>query len=226
MNAGELKSTNALRPKSTHQMYVTAGLDSKLSSFRFPRIWPQQWIKIQSKSINNHQEAGTAVPASWWLFHGRLERNKAAGKTFHFVWSVSIGYHMNGGNVRKSENKTEKRENGSVLECLEQKKAGTHLALVQRGMQTVRNDFGFFSISDSSLLRAKARGLGGDSEDCCLSVTESTRGTVPFCCVCMSRGYRIELFINMLRSIDKSQHWNKGRASRATLLPVPKCSLQ
>ena len=38
MNAGELKSTNALRPKSTHQMYVTAGLDSKLSSFRFPRI--------------------------------------------------------------------------------------------------------------------------------------------------------------------------------------------
>ena len=72
---------------------------------------------------------------------------------------------MNGGNVRKSENKTEKRENGSVLECLEQKKAGTHLALVQRGMQTVRNDFGFFSISDSSLLRAKARGLGGDSED-------------------------------------------------------------
>ena len=96
---------------------------------------------------------------------------------------------MNGGNVRKSENKTEKRENGSVLECLEQKKAGTHLALVQRGMQTVRNDFGFFSISDSSLLRAKASGLGGDSEDCCLSVTESTRGTVPFCCVCMYGGF-------------------------------------
>ena len=92
------------------------------------------------------------------------------------------------------------------MEYLEQKKAGTHLPLVQRGMQTVRNDYGFFSISDISLLRAKASGFGGSSEDCCLSVTESTRGTVPFCCVCMSRGYRIELFINMLRSIDKSQH--------------------
>ena len=72
---------------------------------------------------------------------------------------------------------------------LEQKKAGTHLPLVQRGMQTIRNDYGFFSISDISLLRAKASGLGGDSEDCCLSVTESTRGTVPFCCVCMYGGF-------------------------------------
>ena len=62
---------------------------------------------------------------------------------------------------------------------------------------------GVFSISDSSLLRAKASGLGGNSEDCCLSVTESTRETVPFCCVCMSRGDRTELFKNRLKSIRK-----------------------
>ena len=42
---------------------------------------------------------------------------------------------------RKSE---KNRKNGLILGCLEQKKAGTHLPLVQRGMQTVRNDFGFF----------------------------------------------------------------------------------
>ena len=42
---------------------------------------------------------------------------------------------------RKSE---KNQKNGLILEYLEQKKAGTHLPLVQRGMQTVRNDFGFF----------------------------------------------------------------------------------
>ena len=65
----------------------------------------------------------------------------------------------------KSEEETEKRENGSILECLVQKKLDAPLTLVKRGIQTVRNDWGDFSISDISLLRAKASGLGGDSED-------------------------------------------------------------
>ena len=86
------------------------------------------------------------------------------------------------------------------------KESGNSFAACQAGDADRTERFWLFSISDISLLRAKASGLGGNSEDCCLSVTESTRGTVPFCCVCMSRGYRIELFINMLRSIDKSQH--------------------
>ena len=86
------------------------------------------------------------------------------------------------------------------------KKAEPIWRLSSGGYRPYGTIMGVFSISDISLLRAKASGLGGNSEDCCLSVTESTRGTVPFCCVCMSRGYRIELFINMLRSIDKSQH--------------------
>ena len=91
--------------------------------------------------------------------------------------------------VKCTEKVKRNRKNGSILGCLERKKAGTPLTLVKRGMQTVRNDCGFFSISDSSLLRAKRRALGGNSEDCSLSVTESTRGTVPFCCVCMYGGF-------------------------------------
>ena len=80
------------------------------------------------------------------------------------------------------------------------------LPLGQQRMQPVRNDRGVFFFKGISLFRAKESDLSGSSEDGCLSVTESTRGIVPFCCVCMSRANRIELFINMLRSIGKTQH--------------------
>ena len=86
---------------------------------------------------------------------------------------------------RKSE-KTGKRINFGIFGA---KESGNPFAACPAGDADRTERFWLFTISDISLLRAKASGLGGNSEDCCLSVTESTRGTIPFCCVCMYGGF-------------------------------------
>ena len=141
---------------------------------------------MRDKSINNHQEAETAVPASWWLCHGSSERNKVASETVPLclVCLRWLSYER----VKCTKKVKRKRKNGKTDQfwnVWSKRKREPIWRLSSGGYRPYGTKRGVFSISDISLLRTKSSGLGGDSEDCCLSVTESTRRTVPFCCVCM-----------------------------------------